>query len=647
MSFLPLVKLWIWISALASLAGWTLSASGQLNRPGYMACFAVAAIILFLKSPGKHPTFNIQRRTSNEGARIENPGRWRLNVECWMFFNKFLRRFKRPLPFCFFALAILIFLGGAIYPPDNYAALTYRVPRVLQWLARGHWFWIQTLDGRMNDRACGMEWLSAPLLLFTKSARGLFLLNFLPFLLLPGLVFSVFTRLGVRARVARQWMWLLPTGYSFLLQAGSAGNDTFPAVFALAAVDFGLRARKSRKPSDLWNSILAAALLTGAKASNLPLLLPWAVVIFPLVPLLRKKIAATALIILIAAAVSFLPTAILNSHYCGDWSGAKIEPPALIVKNPLVGIGGNTFQILLDNFAPPFFPQAGWWNQNAPLILPRALVAASKNFDTGFFQLGELPTEDWAGLGFGLSALLAISVVAGLFVRHAPVSAFRSPLFAFVRLAPWLALLAFCAKSGLTTTARLISPYYPLLLPLLLAGAAQPQIVRRHWWRVLVCGNLILAVAVLILTPGRALWPAQTILSKLAAENPDSHLLARAQKVYSVYAGRSDPLAGVRDLLPKEISVVGFLGGPDDADISLWRPLGTRRVEHFFPTDTPEEIRRRGIEYAAVNGAALQADGTTIGDWLRQSGAELVGTTNETLKVSAGAQPWIVVRFKN
>ena len=143
------------------------------------------------------------------------------------------------------------------------------------------WFWIHTPDYRMNDRACGIEWLSAPLLLFTKSDRALFLLNFIPFLLLPGLIFSVFTRLGVRARVAWQWMWLLPTGYDFLLQAGSIANDTFPTVYALAAVDFAARAWQSRRAADLWHSILAAALLTGAKASNLPLLLPWAILIFP------------------------------------------------------------------------------------------------------------------------------------------------------------------------------------------------------------------------------------------------------------------------------------------------------------------------------------------------------------------------------
>ena len=140
--------------------------SGQLNRSGYAVAFAVVCGFHF--SPPKG--FGIW------------PGQKDFRAA-----QKFLRRFRRPLPFCFAALAVLIFLGGAIHPPGNYTGLAYRAGRVLQWLSHGHWFWIDTEDYRMNDRACGIEWLSAPLLLFTNSTRGLFLVNFLPFLLLPGL----------------------------------------------------------------------------------------------------------------------------------------------------------------------------------------------------------------------------------------------------------------------------------------------------------------------------------------------------------------------------------------------------------------------------------------------------------------------------
>jgi len=62
-------------------------------------------------------------------------------------------------------------------------------------------------------------------------------------------------------------------------------------------------------------------------ASNLPLLLPWAILIFAVLPLLRRKPVATLAVVLLAALVSFCRMAILNAHYCGDWSGAKLEPP--------------------------------------------------------------------------------------------------------------------------------------------------------------------------------------------------------------------------------------------------------------------------------------------------------------------------------
>ena len=678
----PFVRLWLWISAFASLAGWGLSAAGELNRRGYAAAFAVFAVFIFLR----RKEFGIQSL--------------KFKVQSSRF--SIFRRFRRALPFCFGALAVLVFLGGAIHAPGNYTGLAYRTGRVLQWLSHGHWFWIHTADFRMNDRACGIEWLSAPVLLFTHSTRALFLINFLPFLLLPGLIFSIFTRLGVRARVAWHWMWLLPTGYNFLLQAGGIANDTFPTVYALAAVDFALRAREGGKAkaeggvfnnkdaktqrkmeglpqrrsgtetkaetacpqmnadegkggkrkaeggNDLWHSVLAAALLTGAKASNLPLLLPWAVAIFPLVPLLRKKIAATALVVLVAAAVSFLPTAILNVHYLGDWSGLSIERTGMDMKNPFVGVWGNGLLLALDNFTPPLFPFAGWWNAHALAALPHFISGPmTANFEPGFLWLGELPTEDWAGIGFGLSVLLAVSVAAGFFIRRAQhVSAFRFPLSAFVLLAPWLALLAYCMKSGMVTPDRLIAPYYPLLLPLLLAGAGQSQIVRHGWWRALVGGVLVLAFVVLILTPDRPLWPAQTVLSGLAARHPESHLISRALDVYSVYARRSDPLANVRALLPPDAKAVGFIGAEDDCDISLWQPLGSRRVEHFLLSDPPERFRQAGVEYVVVGGLNLQLRGTTLDAWMQKTGAEFVAGTHATQKVAEGPQAWYVVRFK-
>lgn len=683
-----------------------MSAMGQLNRRGYAVVIIVAAVVgLTGRAFGWWVRGCLPERTARLGCRLAAR-----RVAIGPGWQRFRRRFRRPLPFCFAALAALVLLGAVLYPPTTHTAFTYRIPRVLHWLTAGRWHWIHTISPRLNDRACGIEWLSAPLLLFTKSDRLLFLLNFVPFLLLPGLVFSVFSRLGVRPRVAWHWMWLAPTGYTFLLQAGSAANDAFPTVYALAAVHFGCRAWVSRRPGDLWLSLLSAGLLTGAKASNLPLLLPCGVLLAAGVcrefvcaslskvrdapghlpppamsgepvagPCLWGRVAITGAVLLLAASVSFLPTAALNRHYCGDWSGLRLERPGMAMKNPWVGLWGNGFLLLLQNLVPPIFPAAGWWNVSALSLLPPALVRPLEaNFENGFHQLKELPTEDWAGLGFGLSVLVLASFAAGLAGtcragshRSARLVPATSPsacvpergaegaapvcgrdalprrLRWCVLLAVWVALGAYCVKSGMCDGARLISPYYPLLLPSLLLSPRQAELVRRGWWRAVAGAGLGLAFLVLALTPGRPLWPAQAVLSKALAAHPGQRLLARALNVYAVYAGRSDPLAHVRALLPPGLKVVGFLADGNDIDISLWRPYFERRVEHVLLTDTGAAIRRRHIRYVVVGGAFLAAQHTTLADWQQRTRADLVAGTTATLLVAEGPQAWYVVRMRD
>ena len=111
MTFSSCIQLWLWLSAFATLAGWTLSAAGELNRTGYVVALIVFAIFVFAvpKKFGRVIHFSLAAET--------------------------LRRFRRPLPFCFAALSLLIFISGLIYAPDNYTGLTYRTGRVLQWLS--------------------------------------------------------------------------------------------------------------------------------------------------------------------------------------------------------------------------------------------------------------------------------------------------------------------------------------------------------------------------------------------------------------------------------------------------------------------------------------------------------------------------------
>ncbi len=629
MSFPRLLKLWLWFSVAATTAGWILSAVRELNRGGYLVFLGLAALSLFF---------------ARRPLELVGP-------DAFAPLKKLGHRLRRPLPLCFAVLAVLIFVGGAVYPPTSYTGISYRLPRALYWLANEQWFWIHTPDYRMNNRACGIEWLSAGLISLTGSTRALFLLNFFPFLLLPGLVFSVCTQLGVNRKVAWQWMWLFPTAYNFLLQAGSAANDTFPTVYALAMIHFGARAWTSRRGADLWYCALAAALLTGAKASNLPLLLPGGILVFQLLPRLRQRLIGTVIVFGVCALVSFLPTALLNIRYCGDWSGLVLEHQGLAMKNPIVGVWGNALLLGLNNFLPPLFPWAKWWNQNALGLLPGAVVAPmNANFEPGYQRLPELPTEDSAGVGLGLSALITMAFIAGFFRRQSSaVEPRRSAIPPWIRFGTlggaWVALLVYGMKSGMVTPQRLIAPYYPLLLPLLLLPAGHARVIRQTWWRTATALAIMLAGLMLVLSPDRPLWPAKTILAQVAERHPESRPLTRALNVYTVYAQRGDPLASVRALLPPGLKTIGFLGTEDDTTLSLWLPFGQRRVQQFFLTDSPEFLRAHA-RFVAVGGFVLQSANTTLEEWLTRNRAELIASTNATLKVAEGPQPWYLVRLK-
>jgi hypothetical protein len=295
------------------------------------------------------------------------------------------------------------------------------------------------------------------------------------------------------------------------------------------------------------------------------------------------------------------------------------------------------------------------------------------SFERGYWGIGEIPTEEWAGIGFGISALVLISVFAAPFCRSVKAledqrtpgssrnflarSRFRqfledgrAPLFLMrvtLLISPWVSLVAYATTCGMVEAPRLIAPYYPLLLPSLLISSKQSVLARKRWWRSLAFALALLALPVLIISPARPLWPAKKILSNVAAKHPNSKALARALSVYTVFGGRSDPLANVRALLPQDLKVVGFMGTEDDMPISFWRPYFHRSVENILLTDSPEYIRRRGVSYLVVSGLNLVHHGVELNDWLHRMGADLIQSTTGTVKVSDGPQPWYIVRLRD
>ena len=612
------VLVWIWSCAYFNCVGWTLSALHQLNAAGYTAALIlwfVALLIWWKKTSGKS---------------------WSLTS--W---QKLRHRFARPLPLAFLILAAMAFVGGAIYAPNNYDALAYRIPRVLHWLAAGQWHWIHTTFPRLNSRSCGIEWVSAPFIALLKTDRLLFLINIFSFLLLPGLVFSTFTRLGVRPRVAWYWMWVVPTGYCFLLQAGSIGNDLFGVPFALAAIDFALRAKESASARDLFTSILAAAMMTSAKTSNLPLLLPWAIAIFPSLRIIFRCPLKTFVVCAVAILSSAGPTIFFNARFSNEWSGGDLHH-GTTSSDVMLRTAVNVVIIPLQNIVPPIFPVAKRWNEAVAQLIPPSLrVRLLEVTETGAAELDvpELQMEENSGVGFGVSTLLVISFFAGQRYRdrrHNDPSIWQR----WIRWSSVVSLLALMTQYGSTVFCRILTPYYALLIPVVLVSSGQERLVNRTWWRAAAFAVFFLAATLLIVAPARPLFPIMRILAK----TPNAP--ARIREVYSVYQLRSDAFAPAREALPPDIKVLGVVTA-DDPETSLWRPFGARRIEHVCPEDTPPNLKARGIEYVLVKTDEFESRFACSPDeWIKRMNAEVIRVIPLDLRASVGPRDWYLVKLQ-
>lgn len=623
------IGFWIGLCALLQVAGWGLSAIGQLNARGYAVVLGIAVLVAF--------AFRHRCVRSPSGAAGG--------------FKKLWRRLHRPLPMGFALLAALATLGGLLHAPSNYDGLTYRIPRILHWLAENRWHWVVSDFPRLNPRGCAWEWTAAPVIALLKTDRPLFLLNVISFLLLPGLVFSVLHRLGVRARAAWHWMWLLPTGYCYLLQTGSIGNDLFGATFALAAMHYALRARRTRCASDFWLSVLAAALATGTKSSNLLLGLPWLLAIGPALKHLLTLRLVTPVMAAVAVLCSAIPISVLNLRHCGDWSGQTLEHAAM-GGAPVLRVAVNSFWLAFRNLAPPIFPFAKAWNETVQRALPPEWKSRLESLFEGAeagFQLSEMESEEGAGLGFGVCVLLALSWwAARARGNRFQTARLRSETISARLIVPaaWVALLLFMSQSGLSAITRLIAPYYVLLLVPLLRNPGHADVVRTRAWgggalAVFALGALLLAV-----NPARPLWPATTVLRALGAESSPHPLVRRAWTVYSTYQHRPRAFDPVLRVLPADANPLGFIGF-DDLETPLWRPFGSRRIVHVRQADTADELRRRGVCYVLAGEETFHGRyNESLPELLRRLDAEVVVSIPLQLRAARGPVQWYLLKVR-
>lgn len=594
------VKIWIWLSTLVVAAGWILSVFHELNLAGYGVVFGLAVIVFFFR----------QQKAKRQRQKNLRPG-----------YHPFFQRFKRLAPLLFLVLAVLALLGGLLYAPFNGSSSAYRIPRVMYWLAAGQWNWVRTIDVRMNIAGCGMEWFFAPLILLTRGDRLLFLPNWISFLLLPGLVFSVFTRLRISPRVAWWWMWLLPSGWCFIMQASSTINDSFAAAYALAAVDFALRARESRREGEVWLALLSAALATGVKQSDVLLAVPGLIALWPSRQLLFKRPIFSTVIVLVCLLISVVPSVYFNLEHMGNWAGVTAhEWGNAELPSPFWGVIGNVFCLTAQNLKPPVFPFSKAWDAAMQHFLQTSFGAHFRGFED-FGRLSFGVGESGAALGASVCLFVVLSFLAARYYQRTqrPVAAAPGPdlLQTILKWAPWGLLLAFMAKIGTFENGRQLASYYILLFPLLLASPGQAVLVRRRWWRIMALLIIAFSASLLVVSRDRPLFPAQSIISRLEAKHPDSKLVANIKTTYAqtpAFGAQRDLL---KQVLPPDEAVLGFAPGVDcSAGSSIWLPYGQRRIIEVLPGDTGDQMRAEGIRYVVIENPFFKKAQGPLSQWL-------------------------------
>lgn len=621
----------IWLVCCSSLVllGWFLSALGFLNGWGYLAGVATGLVLvaIFARRAAKRPGFRIFRPVPAS-------------------------RFRRLLPALYLTTLALALVGGALYAPSNYDAFSYRLPRMLNWLAEGQWHWIHTSHQAKNTRGTVSEWILMPLLLCGSTGRLLFIPNLVSYALLPGLVFGILSMLGISRRVAWNWMWIFPSGYCFVLQAGSIGNDLIGATLFLAGMFFALRARIRMNFADLALATLGMALATGVKPSNAPLVLPWLVAAWPAIPLLWRNLPRSIALAFPAVMISFAPNAWLNHKHCGDWTGLAAEPVMMKAGAPWLCLSWNVPYLFLQNVTPPVFPFSEAYNRQVQSLIPDELKKKlSDHFqpEAARFHASEMMMEENGPLGLGVLALLVLGALGGCVIARnrnvQPVHTRRHWLPWLVFMATIAALLPMLVRSGLTGSGRYLAPHYLLLIPPFIIAKNLPEFYRGGIWRFAVVICFIAAGSTMILSPARPLWPALTILKAAEAEGSSNPAIQRAWDVYTIYRKRPEAFAPMLDMIPEDAGLIGLLSD-NTPEASLWKPFGKRRVLHILPTDSSDSIRERGIEYIVAGERRMEIGPfPTLEEFCREFGAEIIGSDDFAVMARIGIEPWHVLKI--
>lgn len=546
---------------LSWVAFFALSALDQLTTSGYIVFFSFSALLLM---------------------RLKIPQAIKTRHTCFS-------RFSYPPALVWLAVAFLILIGSLWHLPSNYDAYSYRIPRMLHWLAEGHWYWINGPDSRYDFMAAMWEITALPILAITGTDRFLFLPNFFCFLMLPGATFSLMRLLGAGRCISRLTMWVAPTGYGFILQSGSLGSDLLGATLFLISLVYLCKWLRNSHSLFLFISALALGFSTATKVSNIAFGLPWLLLLAPSLPKLFQKPALLFGTALCGALFSYLPFAAWNLSHGSGFAGDASSSAGKAGGPLLVSLAGNSIIWPAQNFAPPVFPIAARVQGIVEGAIPQPFLSSLKTQFEGAFKLGvgEIVTEDAAGLGFGTTLFACLLLLAKFFPQGPPLSCPTPRHLPFLlSIGMFLSIGAFFLSTSMISISRILMPAYLPVIALLGIGRATDAAAKS---RIFVGFAILLqltAVVVLLLNPARPLLPVPGIASCFLPQ--ESPLLKRIDTVYLAYGQRSRALTPIVESLGSGTTEIAFVAKADTLETGLWVPFGSRRI---LPIKAADAVR--------------------------------------------------------
>ena len=611
----PWVRAWLAWSAGCALATGALSLPGWLNGWGWGFCLALSLV----------------------GGTAVGWIRWQRPTIRW-------HRLRRGLPAAFVLTLALAALGACVFPPTNIDTLWYRLPRVIQWLQAGRWHWLDTERWRLNSIAFGLELHWLPWAAWGLPDRVLALPNLVSFALLPGLLFRVFRQAGATGRVARMAMWVVASGWCYVAQAGSTASDAFAAVYFLAAVDAALAFTRSHRPGTLAWSVLAAALLTNTKQTNLPLLLPWVVALAPAHAAIRTCLHQspfrTGLLLIAAFLASTGPLIVANIVHTGGWTGTPAWAnerwrPA----HPLFALAIQLPFLLLQNLQPPITPGTEAWNAWMTTWTSGPIAPWFQGFDLPgrlFAQIGE------HCVGFGLAPTLWVFAL-WVAARRCRASTGANPnrrLGFRLGLATGLAAAVLLTRIGFLELARYFAAYYPLLvLPALLHRGAD-SLARRRPWHLASLGVVIAGVAFVATVRHRPIACPPSLLQ--AGPLGRIGAIHRLGEALEFQTGFGRQLGSFEKLLPPGEPLGWAHDSPGEAEFA-WPP--DRRRIQLLPPQSPEALRQAGLRWVVTSAITETNAPAALERWAAERGGRVRAMAPFVFRFGVPAVPYALVEL--